>query len=291
VQAGAWRSVRVQHIVRALPVLLKGLTTRYHDSHIYIIDVSQSVEHDHPKAFEFLRIDIRNVEDFFKKVSGGEVATLGPRRTWEFIVSESVGLQPEEEIGDDGEERLAAIVRERLEEERDETDDAVFMSSFIPRNLGEVYDPERDVDLVKAGRGDELIYSTLTGVLGRSTKETSGPAQVATTSESVDGNEPPELNDDSTGLGDGHDEEENEDEHDTSRPRGFRNEDKDAKKVGRVSLFVPLLIVRKGSRLSRKPSESSDSTRCQRPRRSGLSRRVLGNFRLYVWSYAPAEQA
>jgi RIO kinase 1 len=208
------------------------LLYRYHDSHIYIIDVSQSVEHDHPKAFEFLRIDIRNVDDFFKKKSGGELATLGPRRTWEFIVSESVGLSPQNEVGDEGEERLAAIVRERLEEERDETDDAVFMSSFIPRNLGEVYDPERDVDLVKAGRGDELIYSTLTGVLGRSTKETSTGS--ASTTRNDNGQAGDEL--DSKAGADEHEDDENEhkedeDEYDTSKPRGFRNEDKDAKKV------------------------------------------------------------
>ena len=108
------------------------------------------------------------------------------------------------------------------------------MSSFIPRNLGEVYDPERDVDLVKAGRGDELIYSTLTGVLGRSTKETSGTG----TASAKDHNDQTEAEVDSkTGADEleedanQHEEEEDENEHDTSKPRGFRNEDKDAKKV------------------------------------------------------------
>lgn len=162
---------------------------------------------------------------------------MGPRRTWEFIVSESVGLSPEEEAGDEGEERLAAIVRERLEEERDETDDAVFMSSFIPRNLGEVYDPERDVDLVKAGRGDELIYSTLTGVLGRSTKETSGTALPKTAVDNED--EQTNSRAEPTSSHNPIDEEGSaEDEYDTSRPRGFRNEDKDAKKVCLVSVFI-----------------------------------------------------
>jgi RIO kinase 1 len=193
---------------------------RYHDAHIYIIDVSQSVEHDHPKTFEFLRTDIRNVEDFFKRKSGGDVVTLGPRRTWEFIVSESVGLEPADEMGDAGEERLAAIVRGRLEEERDETDDAVFMSSFIPRNLGEVYDPERDVDLVNAGRGDELIYSTLTGVPNTASeaKDDATPQGSAEVDATEKGEEDAESEDE-------------HDEEDRNRPRGFRNEDKDAKKV------------------------------------------------------------
>lgn len=127
-------------------------------------------------------------------------------------------------------------MRDRLEEERDETDDAVFMSSFIPRNLGEVYDPERDVDLVKAGRGDELIYSTLTGVLGRTTKETSGPG--STTALVADEEEEVGHTVDPRKSGDEDEEEDNEDEQDTSRPRGFRNEDKDAKKVSTPSASV-----------------------------------------------------
>lgn len=32
-----------------------------------MIDVSQAVEHDHPHALDFLRRDIKNINDFFKK--------------------------------------------------------------------------------------------------------------------------------------------------------------------------------------------------------------------------------
>lgn len=193
------------------------LTGRFHDSHLYIIDVSQSVEHDHPKAFDFLRTDIRNIEDYFKRRSVGDVRTLGPRRTWEFIVSESVGLASDEELGDEGERRLAGILDERLQEERDEADDAVFMSSFIPRTLGEVYDPERDAELVNAGRGDELIYAKLTGL-----------DEADTTGAEIHG-------DAATVLGEsaGSDSEDTKDENDEGarQTKGFRNEDKEAKKV------------------------------------------------------------
>jgi len=34
---------------------------RYHSGDVYIIDVSQAVEHDHPHALEFLRKDCANV--------------------------------------------------------------------------------------------------------------------------------------------------------------------------------------------------------------------------------------
>lgn len=34
---------------------------RYHEGEVYIIDVSQSVEIDHPHALEFLRKDCTNI--------------------------------------------------------------------------------------------------------------------------------------------------------------------------------------------------------------------------------------
>jgi RIO kinase 1 len=42
---------------------------------IYIIDVSQSVEHDHPNALEFLRKDCKNVIDFFAR-NGAQTLSL-----------------------------------------------------------------------------------------------------------------------------------------------------------------------------------------------------------------------
>ncbi|TXT15984.1 hypothetical protein VHUM_00487 [Vanrija humicola] len=165
----------------------------YHAGHVYIIDVSQSVEHDHPSAFDFLRSDIRNVEDFFQRRSGGEVRTLGLRRTWSFIVDESVGLTPEEEQGDAGEDRLLDILKTWLDaepeaapdaagattSEQKAVDDAVFFSSYIPRSLGEVYDPERDVELLRSGQGDKLIYAGVTGLQISDAKEAKDAAASA----------------------------------------------------------------------------------------------------------------
>ncbi|BEI81500.1 hypothetical protein CcaverHIS002_0206600 [Cutaneotrichosporon cavernicola] len=168
---------RMYHDCQLVHADLSEYNILYHDSHLYIIDVSQSVEHDHPNAFDFLRSDIRNVEDFFTKRSGGAVKTLGLRRAWSFIVDENVGLSRDDQAGDAGEDRLLDVLREWLdrepeeeeaEEETDdakakaEVDDAVFFSSYIPRSLGEVYDPERDIDILKAGKGDTLIYAGIT---------------------------------------------------------------------------------------------------------------------------------
>jgi hypothetical protein len=43
----------------------------YHKGHCYVIDVGQSVEHDHPSALEFLKRDCINVNRFFKKLIFG----------------------------------------------------------------------------------------------------------------------------------------------------------------------------------------------------------------------------
>lgn len=42
------------------------LALRYQSGSVYIIDVSQSVEHDHPHALEFLRKDCVNVNGEWK---------------------------------------------------------------------------------------------------------------------------------------------------------------------------------------------------------------------------------
>ena len=39
----------------------------YYQNIIWIIDVSQSIEHDHPMAFSFLKRDIYNINLFFSK--------------------------------------------------------------------------------------------------------------------------------------------------------------------------------------------------------------------------------
>jgi RIO kinase 1 len=206
------------------------------------------VEHDHPHAFEFLRSDLRNVDEFFTKRSGAAVRTLGLRRAWEFVVSDTVDDVPREgESGPEGEERLIEVVRNWLEADEtvDAGDDAVFMSSYIPRNLGEVYDPERDVDLLNEGRGGQLIYAGLTGLDG-------GPAVGAVTAADA--------------MSDG-----SSDDDATERNRGFRHEDRDAKKVGRVNR-CSLTWSRSGRKRLRRRSERSASRKCPRLRSKSWSR-------------------
>ncbi|KAJ2355516.1 Serine/threonine-protein kinase rio1 [Coemansia sp. RSA 2618] len=134
----------------------------YHSKRLYIIDVSQSVEHEHPFALDFLRHDCNNVNEFFRK--RGNVRTMSLRRLFDFVTSKEVGTSEEDidqelariqdEMDASSDEQLAAVKQ----------DDEVFRQLFIPRTLEEVYDYERDVKKINKGEKDELIYSNLLNV-------------------------------------------------------------------------------------------------------------------------------
>jgi RIO kinase 1 len=128
----------------------------YHNSKLYIIDVSQSVEHDHPHSLEFLRMDIKNVNDYFRKQN---VAPFSERRIFKFITG-AISDAPYPETCKWLVGYLEALPKEDLTTE-DETDDAVFRSVYIPQNLEQVYDVERDVEKVRRGEADDLIYKDL----------------------------------------------------------------------------------------------------------------------------------
>jgi len=55
--------------------------------------VSQSVEHDHPHALEFLRNDISNVTEYFRKKG---VRVMSIRELFDFITDINIGLDDEQ---------------------------------------------------------------------------------------------------------------------------------------------------------------------------------------------------
>lgn len=60
----------------------------YWDNKVYIIDVSQSVQHDHPQSLDFLRRDIFNINEFFRKK---KVQVFRDWNVFQFIVA--LGIQ------------------------------------------------------------------------------------------------------------------------------------------------------------------------------------------------------
>ena len=59
----------------------------YHEGKVYFIDVSQSVEMDHPNALEFLRKDCNNVNEFFRRKN---VAVLTLKGLFDFVTDPTI---------------------------------------------------------------------------------------------------------------------------------------------------------------------------------------------------------
>jgi RIO kinase 1 len=133
----------------------------WHKSQIYVIDVSQSVETDHPAALDFLRKDASNVNDYFSKF--GKLNVMTTRQLFEFIttvIDTSNNDENESTIDDDTAEMeyLERIMKQvendykrsvnqseqerRVKDQQNSVDEAVFMSSFLPRSLNQVADYE-----------------------------------------------------------------------------------------------------------------------------------------------------
>ncbi|XP_056377081.1 serine/threonine-protein kinase RIO1 isoform X2 [Hyla sarda] len=128
----------------------------YHNGQIYIIDVSQSVEHDHPHALEFLRKDCLNVNDFFVKHG---VAVMTVRELFEFVTDPSVN----QDNIDSYLEKSMEIAGKRTEQERsnqDKVDEEVFKKAYIPRTLNEVKNFERDIDLMQKLKEEDMSLNT-----------------------------------------------------------------------------------------------------------------------------------
>ena len=127
----------------------------YHQGKVFIIDVSQSVEHDHPHALEFLRKDLCNVTEFFRRF---EIAVLGLRELFDWVVDTRTNWQ--ERL--DG---LEAVASSRTAEEishQQTVDEEVFKQVFIPRRLNEVARPEDDIERLEDS--DCVEYRAVTGI-------------------------------------------------------------------------------------------------------------------------------
>ena len=134
----------------------------YHEGKAYVIDVSQSVEHDHPHALEFLRKDIHNVTEFFRK-KGVNVLTV--KELFDYVVDPTIEVANQEIALED----LNAKASSRTDAERtaqELVEEAVFKQIFIPRQLIEVTYPERELSGLKSGAKTEtdLVYKSVTGV-------------------------------------------------------------------------------------------------------------------------------
>ena len=143
----------------------------WHNNEVYVIDVSQSVETDHPSALDFLRKDASNVNDFFRKA--GNLNVMTTRQLFEFVTSTCIEDTPDaeatamDEIMNCVDIDVTAMENSTDDERRtrsqfESTEEAVFMSQFLPRSLNQV----ADYDVSKIEEGDvEETYAVAVAAL------------------------------------------------------------------------------------------------------------------------------
>ena len=162
-----WRAVyielvgymRILHqVCRLVHADLSEYNVLYHNDRSWIIDVSQSVGHDHPRSLDFLRMDIKNVSDFCRRK---DVAVLSERKVFEYIINPQGSIQLEE-----AKTHIDRLMAERNDADEDETaqeevDTEVFRKQFIPQTLDQVYDAERDAEQMTEGMAGGLVYKDL----------------------------------------------------------------------------------------------------------------------------------
>jgi RIO kinase 1 len=119
----------------------------YYENSVWFIDVAQSVEDDHPHALEFLRMDCKNVTDFF--VRTGVARPVWPKALFDFIVHPSI------------QEPDAFLLRLLSEAEQGpayvpntDSQSEIFNQVYIPRTLSEIplIDVERDQQRAREGK-------------------------------------------------------------------------------------------------------------------------------------------
>ena len=131
-----------------------------HEGQLYIIDVSQSVEHDHPQSLEFLRKDCDNVTGFFRRKN---VCVMSIKELFDFVTDVALSDHQVEEYLKKAEERaLGRGSEDRAAEE--EVSEAVFKQIFIPRTLTEATKYEADFEKMQIGEGQDIAYQTVTGL-------------------------------------------------------------------------------------------------------------------------------
>jgi len=223
-----WKSIYIQLLgymrtmyqtCRLVHADLSEYNLLYHENKLFMIDVSQSVEHDHPRSLEFLRMDVKNVSDFFRSRN---VDVLSERKVFLFVTREEGGKEQAEM------EAYIQVLFERMqglseeEKRQEELDEEVFRNQYIPQTLDQVYDIERDAELVNSGKGDNLIYQ---GLLAGKTAE-GMPVPVNESDASEDGTDSEETSGDEV----------DESRFEKGTPRGKKNMDKDAKREHKMKV-------------------------------------------------------
>jgi len=131
----------------------------YFNKKVYIIDVSQAVENDHPNSLEFLRRDCLNMTRFFR--SKGFDYGMTAKQLFEFVTERRL----DETTLDQYITRVEA--KNKI---NPQVDDEVFLQSYIPRTLAQVGDPMQEMLDLQAGNSADVFHMSVTGLIPPSTE-------------------------------------------------------------------------------------------------------------------------
>ncbi|KAG2392132.1 hypothetical protein C9374_012384 [Naegleria lovaniensis] len=137
----------------------------------YYIDVSQSVEHDHPHALEFLRKDCENIKNFFERKGLGLNDILTTKELFDFVTDVNIS----EEIIDGYLDKMFSKIEKRppVLNEQEQVQAEIFKQVFIPRALIEIEDPLDHQSAVDTD--DVFFYKSVTGINDNLTASTNIP--------------------------------------------------------------------------------------------------------------------
>ncbi|EPY30129.1 RIO kinase 1 [Angomonas deanei] len=114
---------------------------------VIVIDVSQSVENDHPRAMDFLRRDLCNVNAFFRAQGHSSLFTV--HDLFFFVTAPPAATGWQRNTGEDNSDEILQHLRdlrEKNEKEgktydaKAEIDEQVFLNISVPRTLNEIAD-------------------------------------------------------------------------------------------------------------------------------------------------------
>ncbi|GMM47486.1 protein kinase [Pichia kluyveri] len=138
---------------------LSEYNTIVHQDKLYVFDVSQSVEPDHPMAMDFLRMDIKNVNDFFSRIK--KINVYPEREIFKFIITPHDILFKDFEHDNKDAEETKEFLLDYLNtlslksSEDDEFNDEVFRSLHLVSSLHNI--EERDFNKFSNGDIDTLV--------------------------------------------------------------------------------------------------------------------------------------
>jgi RIO kinase 1 len=229
------------HVCKLIHADLSEYNMLYFEDKTYIIDVSQSVGFDHPLSRDFLRMDVKNVTDFYRRKG---VNTLPTSKVYAWVCEASGNNNysssetPEALTLKVLRKEVDAMMANRSEadEPEDELEEAVFQTQFIPQYLNEVYDPERDAKLLEQGGRDGLVYKDLLAPLPNEKQpstsrdpDEAGGVRLTNASGSEDGEDA--SDDDDSNAESGAESSGASSDSTPARPRGKRFQDKAEKKA------------------------------------------------------------